>query len=219
MSQAELVKDLGKVAKLTGRDIGADALVFFAEVIAEAIPVDQARAALRKWAMSQSRFPTPGDLIGMVQGPQLQPKQMAAETTTRMLGMISRRGYTWTDTFRYDGHETFEDAVRAELGNEAIGVLNMCGGWQRFCQQFDEGVNGNVRAQLRDLLETQIVRTQMQQHRASLDPPRGKTDEIGEFIAKHKALRAAREKPVIKPMPADLRDAVPVINDEDLPFT
>lgn len=207
MSQADLVKDLGKVAKLVGRDINAEALVFFAEVVADAVPVDAARAALRKWAVSQSRFPTPSDIIGLVRGPELQPKQIAAETTTRMLGMISRRGYTWTDTYRYDGHETFEDAVRAEIGEEAIAVLNMCGGWQRFCQQFDEGTNGNVRAQLRDLLETQILRVKISQHRASLDPPRaGAKNQLNEYGARQKELQAKQERPIVETEPVRVAD-------------
>lgn len=216
VSQAELVKDLGKLAKITGRDVSAAVLVFFAEVIAEAVPVDAARSALRKWAVAQSRFPTPGDLIALVEGPKLQPKQIASETATRMLGMISRRGYTWTDTFRYDGHETFDDAVKADIGEEAIAVLNMCGGWQRFCQQFDEGVNGNARAQLRDLLETQLIRTHVAQHRANLGPASGQVAALVADIAKAKVIDVKPGLQVVERQA--VRVDVPEVSDDELPF-
>jgi hypothetical protein len=89
-------------------------------------------------------------------------------------------------------------------------VLTMCGGWQRFCAQFDEGMNGNARAQLRDLLETQLVRTQIVQHRASLEAPRGQALALVEHVAGNLAMPA--ERPKVRPEDA------PAARDADVPF-
>jgi hypothetical protein len=209
MEPSRFMTMLRSLARMQNRDMTPEAFELFEFVVLEPYGEELAQRALQSFVRGTARgFPMPGELVALIEGPKLQPKQIASETATRMLGTISRRGYTWTDTYRYDGHETFEHAVRAEIGEEAIPVLNMCGGWQAFCQQFDEGTNGNARAQLRDLLETQIVRQNAEQLRASLNPPRNaKADELGEYIAKQKALNAAKERSTVEHDPATTHKA------------
>jgi hypothetical protein len=208
---SKFMAHLRGLARMQGRDMTPEAFELFEFVVLEPYGEERAQQALQKFVRGTARgFPMPGELVALLEGPRLQPKQLAGETATRMLGMISRRGYTWTDTYRYDGHPTFDDAVRAELGEEAIPVLTMCGGWQRFCAQFDEGMNGNARAQLRDLLETQLVRTQIVQHRASLEAPRGQALALVEHVAGNLAMPA--ERPKVRPEDA------PAARDADVPF-
>ncbi len=216
MQQSKFMGQLMALARMANRDMAPEAFELFEALVLEPYGEDAARRALSEFVRGAARgFPMPGELIALIEGPQITPKQIASEAAGAILGAIARRGYTWTDTFRYDGFTTFEEAVRAELGEMAIGVLNICGGWQRFCQQFDEGVNSNVRAQLRDLLEVQTIRAQRNE-RLALAPARQQGDAIGEFIGQQKALRAksakiADHRSVIEPMDARVRD-------EDLPF-
>lgn len=217
MQASKFMAHLRGLARMQGRDMTPEAFELFEFIVLEPYGEERAQQALQKFVCGTARgFPMPGELVALLEGPGLQPKQIAGETATRMLGMISRRGYTWTDTYRYDGHPTFDDAVRAELGAEAVPVLDMCGGWQRFCAQFDEGVNGNARAQLRDLLETQLVRAQVAQHRASLDPPRGNVGALVERVAAK--LGAAMERPAVGPEDVRSPEVVPVVQDRDVPF-
>lgn len=208
---SSFMSSLRALARMTNRDLSPEAFELFEALVLEPHGETVAMGALTQYTRSSARgFPMPGELLEIIDGPAITPKQIANETAARMLGLISRRGHTWTDTFRYDGHETFEDAVRAEIGEEAIGVLNMCGGWQRFCRQFDEGENGNARPQLRDLLEAQIIRGIRANARLSLNPPPPKGhDAITEFVAKQKALNAK---------PATSANRIETLDEEKVPL-
>lgn len=175
MRDSKFLANLRALARMTNRELPPEAFELFASLVLEPYGEEVSQAALVQFVRGTARgFPMPGELVALIEGPKLSPKQIAGDVAARMLGMISRRGYAWTDTYRYDGHESFDAAVRTELGEEAIAVLDLCGGWRSFCQQFDEGVNGNARPQLRDLVEAQIVRGQMQAHHARLGQSRDK---------------------------------------------
>lgn len=191
----KFMKSLRALARVTNRDLAPEVFELFEALVLSEHGEENAMYALTEYVRGNSRgFPMPGELLTILKGPQLSTKQIASETADRMLGMIPRRGYTWCDTYKYDGYECFEDAIVAEIGEEAIPIINRNGGWAMFCQQFDEGVNGNARAQLRDLVEVQLIRKDQNAARARLEPPRTKPlDEVGEYIAKQKLLRAKRE--------------------------
>jgi hypothetical protein len=154
-TEAEVIKKLGAFAKITGRELSAEALTFYADVLLDELDPDEALAALRKWAASPrgDRFPSAGQLIGIAH-PEVEERDEANEAANKLLGLISRKGYTWSSTYRYDGHATLEAAINTEAGPGAWGVVEQCGGWPEFCRQFDQGLNSNARPQLRDLLES-----------------------------------------------------------------
>jgi len=88
----------------------------------------------------------------------LIPKSQASELAARVIGQIARRGYAWSQTFHYDGHATFRDALEKELGGPVAAFCERMGGWHEVCRQFG-GTDSPaaLRAQLRDSLESVVT--------------------------------------------------------------
>jgi hypothetical protein len=102
--------------------------------------------------------------------PQSEVRDDAAELTTRMRAAIARRGYTWESTYRYDGYDSISEAIRAELGEPALFVVERAGGWRRFCEEWGGDVGDtSARAQLRGLCEVALKQTSAN-HAKRIDP-------------------------------------------------
>lgn len=142
------------MAVTTGRELTAEAIEFYLEIVFSKLTPEIALRALNEWATSAkgNRFPAPGELIALVVPDE---RDEANETATKMLSAIRRKGYVWSSTYRYDGYADFASALLEEFGSKGAGIVDRCGGWEAFCQQFDDQANGNARPQLRDMLTSQ----------------------------------------------------------------
>jgi hypothetical protein len=177
---SDFLTDLGRVAKLTGRgDMTPDALAYFVGIVLEQVPEPQACAALRKWSISQARFPTPADVLKLALGEPATARDEATEVASAILKAISRRGYVWSDTYRYDGHASFDAALMAECGEAALLVVQRCGTWRRLCEEF--GADEHARARLRDLAEAAIKSQTRVQARVAIEQGR-QSDQIKALV-------------------------------------
>lgn len=179
--QSKFERQLRGLARAANRDMLAESYELYDLLVLEPHGDEVASAALLHWVRTNQRgtFPTPGELLAIIT-PQMTPRAEAAELASRLMGMIARRGYTWAQTFHYDGHATFEDAVKNELGGAALAFVARLGGWSEVCRQF----GGNeapsaIRAQLRDSLEglvAQEARSALlgeKREPVKIGPPRG----------------------------------------------
>ena len=158
-SDGQFVRQLRGLARASHRDLNPEAYELYDLLVLEPFGDEAASAALLQWVRQNQRssFPTPGELLAILQ-PEASPKSQASELASRIIGMIARRGYTWAQSFHYDGHATFQDAVEKELGGVALAFVQRMGGWGEVCRQFG-GTDSPaaLRAQLRDSLEGVVM--------------------------------------------------------------
>ena len=147
-------------------------LKIFSESILEPYGEDAAMMALRKWQVdptSRRDWPTIKDLL-LILSPPISTRDEANELAGKMLVAIGRRGQNWGrhKTYRYDGHADFKTAMLAEFGETGEAVVRREGGWERFCDAFDSGLNPNARPQLRDLCEANVKRFVIEETRLQI---------------------------------------------------
>jgi hypothetical protein len=99
-----------------------------------------------------TRFPLPAKIRAKL-NPSVDDKQVALDLAKRITAAVVRHGYTWTWKGGFAPHETFEAAVKAELGELAWEMIRRRGGWQKFHDEFFESNEGIFTAQLRDHIE------------------------------------------------------------------
>jgi hypothetical protein len=147
------------MARVFDRTLEGETIAFFARVLLNRLSADEACEAIAKWCATQARWPAPANIIGMVH-PQVEARDEAAELVQRLRATIARRGYTWESTYRYDGYDSIDEAIMAELGDEGLAIVQRCGGWAAFCREWG-GENGDTsaRAQLRGLCEAALKNT------------------------------------------------------------
>lgn len=156
---ADVARSVGKLARLYRNELDADTIEFYAEVLLRRMTPEQACDAIAKWAEAEPRWPSPGQIISLVH-PKAEAKDEAAELAQRLRVAISRHGYTWESTHRYDGHASIDDAIRSELGDAALSLVQRCGGWSAFCREWGgEDGDTSARAQLRGLCEASLKNT------------------------------------------------------------
>lgn len=157
--QTRFERQLRGLARVANRDMTPEAYELYDLLVLEPYGDAAASAALLGWVRQNQRgtFPTPGELLAVL-APQASPKALASELATKLLGVIARRGWTWAQTFRYDGHATFHDALVNELGEPVAAFVERTGGWGEVCRQFG-GTDSPaaLRAQLRDSLENTVA--------------------------------------------------------------
>jgi hypothetical protein len=144
---------VSSMARVFDKAIEGETIAFFAKVLLGRLTADEACEAIAVWCARHPRWPAPAQLIELVY-PQTEARDGAAELAMRLRATIARRGYTWEQTCRYDGHASIEAAIEAEVGLDALAVVRRCGGWAAFCREWggDEG-DTSSRAQLRGLCE------------------------------------------------------------------
>ncbi len=159
LADSKFLKHLRAMARVAGRDLGADGLELYKLLVLDEHGDEAASAALLAWVRTNQRasFPTPGELLAILQ-PEAAPKSQATEIANRLIAAISRRGYVWVETCRYDGHASHREALVAEFGESVANFVERCGGWREFCRQYGgEDAVSTLRAQLRDALEGVVV--------------------------------------------------------------
>lgn len=159
LAESKFLKSLRALARVAGRDLNADGMELYKLLVLDAFGDEAAERALLAWVQQNQRsaFPTPGELLAILQ-PEASPKSQASELAARVLGCIARRGHVWPQTFHYEGHATFRDALEKELGAPVAAFVERVGGWVEVCRQFG-GTDSPaaLRAQLRDSLESVVV--------------------------------------------------------------
>lgn len=93
-------------------------------------------------------MPSPREIMDKI-APKQNPKNLATEAANKILAQISRRGWSWVDTYKYH-HATFQAAMDSELGLLAANTVRLMGGWQRICEESGEVDTAVFRAQIRD---------------------------------------------------------------------
>lgn len=150
---AEFLRKLKGLAQLSGRDLGPEAFELYDRLIAEPYGDNRASGALLEWIKTKGRgFPTPAEIITILEPTTIDEKQQADDLAAKLMGAIARKGYVWASCTNYAPRANFEDDFKHHLGELAWAVVTRVGGWKSFCEQFDQGVNHNARPQLRDLV-------------------------------------------------------------------
>ena len=159
MQTSKFERQLRGLARAANRELIPETFELYDLLVLEPFGDDAASTALLQWLRTNQRssFPTPGELLAILQ-PEASPKSQASELAARVIGQIARRGYTWTQTFHYDGHTTFREALEKELGGPVAAFVERLGGWHEVCRQFG-GTDSPaaLRAQLRDSLESVVI--------------------------------------------------------------
>lgn len=153
--QTKFERQLRGLARAANREMLPESYELYDVLVLEPHGDEAASAALLAWVRTNQRasFPTPGELLAILQ-PESSPRAEAAELASRIIAAIGRKGYTWGTTYHYDGHKTFQDALKNELGGAALAFCERMGGWHEVCRQFgSDGSIASLRAQLRDALE------------------------------------------------------------------
>jgi hypothetical protein len=159
VTDGQFVRQLRGLARASHRDLNPEAYELYDVLVLEPHGDDASSAALLQWVRQNQRslFPTPGELLAILQ-PEASPKSQASELAARVLAAIARRGWTWSQSFHYDGHATFRDALVSELGEPVAAFVERLGGWGEVCRQFGgNDAPAALRAQLRDSLESVVV--------------------------------------------------------------
>lgn len=193
MSSDRFMRTLRGLARAAGRELSSEVFELYDDLVVRPHGDAAAYVALRSWIENANKqgLPTVGDLLEYLR-PKVAERQQGAELASKMIAHIARRGYTWVQTFQYDGHATFEDAIRAELGDAAVEIVSRCGGWQRFCREFDTGLNTNARPQLRELCEVSVNRAKVQRvaiEASKLDSTKA-LDPVTEHLRERKLIEA-----------------------------
>lgn len=162
MSHNERVK-IGELwlalAMMYGKELGGASLSLMLDAISD-LPPDAVIRELQQWPkLSKSRtYPLPVEIREKLQ-PVSNPKSDALGIAKRIETAIKTRGYTWIDTYRYDGYASFDDAVLTELGIAAVKLIEERGGWLMLHDEYFESGNPTAfTAQLRDQLEPIVER-------------------------------------------------------------
>lgn len=147
----DVTRAIARLARLYAKELDADTITFIAEVLLGSLTADQACRAIAQWAAKETRWPAPAQLIELTH-PKADARDEAAELANRLRTAIARHGYVWESTYRYDGHASIDAAIEAELGPQALAVVQRSGGWARFCKEWggDTG-DTSARAQLREM--------------------------------------------------------------------
>jgi hypothetical protein len=190
-----IAASLNRLAKLTNRELDAEALVFFADVLLQRLTPEEAQRAIHDWAMLSAKFPTPAELIRHVKGDAITARDEATETAAALLATIRRRGYTWQTLYRYE-FASLEEAITAECGRIGWLVTQRMGGWKPLCEQF--GDDEHASARLRDIAEIAIKAHKRGETNLLGAHTETKPNALVEHIAAQKQLSAAGETRPLK---------------------
>lgn len=181
------------MAQLYQHDGDGEMIAFYTQILLLKLSAVEACRAIAQWGATEARWPAPAQIIQLLKPmlkPMLKAKDAAGDLSQTLLTLISRRGYTWESTYRYE-YPTLEEAIEREAGLEALAVVARCGGWANFCREWGgEQGDGTARAQLRGLCESAIIRAPTSAASliaASSEKPK---DAIGDYITKQKVIRA-----------------------------
>ena len=151
-------------AQYYGRQLSGPVIAMMAEDFA-GYPADaivEAYAVYRRSGKNRV-FPLPAQIIELLEGGNA--KQNANALVVNLIAAVKRHDYTWPMQLNKSAYQTgsFEGDFKAELGVDAWNVVQMHGGWQRFCESYwnSAGNETTFKAQLRDLLEGAIDRRSM----------------------------------------------------------
>lgn len=108
---------------------------------------------------SRDQFPSVAEVK------QLLDKCVSSDTTAedvvaRILSAHSKHGYTWPDTYHYDGFKSFPSALMATCTDLGYEIITRLGGYSRLCWLMNNSDPGVVRAQLRRLALSVIEQMQ-----------------------------------------------------------
>lgn len=133
--------------------IANEVVQMYAEDLAD-LGFERVKAALLELRRDPAitRFPLPARIRAKL-NPSVDDRQVALDLAKRITAAIVRHGYTWTWNGGFAPYETFDAAVKGELGELAYEIIRRRGGWQKIHDEFFEGNEGTFTAQLRDHVE------------------------------------------------------------------
>jgi hypothetical protein len=137
------------------KDLSAPVLAMMADDLV-GYPADSVIAAYQAYRKNGKNrvFPLPAQIIEMLEA-HTRPNPNAI--VTNLIAAVKRHDYTWPLQLNKSAYQTgsFQGDFIAELGTLAWQVVEMHGGWGRFCESYwNQSKNEtSFRAQLRDLIE------------------------------------------------------------------
>jgi hypothetical protein len=109
------------------------------------------------------QMPTPAQILETVK-PVITPTDDARDVAALLGKACRKKGDLWSAGFFQDGrahfegggkmHNTFEEAVIAEVGEVGFEVIRRIGGWGSFYTLWNNTTDSHFMAQMRDLAET-----------------------------------------------------------------
>ena len=86
---------------------------------------------------------------------EVSDKAQANACVQNLFRCVSRHGYTWPETYRYDDPEadSFDAHINNQCGELGSEVVRLSGGWIRFCEDANSNFEAMtaMRAQFRDI--------------------------------------------------------------------
>jgi hypothetical protein len=141
------------LAEYYGQQLSEAQLVMYSEDLSDLSSEEVEEAAIfYRRNPKNIRFPLPAQLREAIR-PSLDPKVAAADIAARITAAVIKRGYTWAMDGGYRPHETFEKALRADLGDVSVEVVRRSGGWKVLHDNYYEMDPGTFKAQLRGHIE------------------------------------------------------------------
>jgi len=168
---SKLLQKLVFISAITQRELSDAVLKVYADTLLSQLTEDEAILACDVWIRkSKTNFmPTPAQLIEHVR-PATTDRGEAILLATRLNEVAMKRGTSWADDAVYINGEpkymgqpgeyfpTWDEACVSLLGSAAYEVIRRMGGWKRACYSFFESDHAVVRAQVRDLAETCLIK-------------------------------------------------------------
>lgn len=146
-------------AQYYGRQLTGPVINMMADDFAgfDASHVVEAYTAYRRNGRNRA-FPLPAQILEMLEGGSA--KNNANAITVNLIAAVKRHDYSWPNQLNKSAYRTgaFEGDFKAELGVDAWNIVQMHGGWDRFCDSYWNcaGNETAFKAQIRDLLEGAI---------------------------------------------------------------
>lgn len=158
------------IGEMYGKQISQSSLSIMLRAI-EDLDEQDVMNALNSWVKTSKipRPPTPAEIRNLI-NPVLDDKFLANDLAQRILGCVSKFGYTWDSGF-FNGFDnagkplfyfkstngvfsTFKEAVISEIGEIAWHVVCVRGGWQNLVESANLNLDTIFFAQLRDQIES-----------------------------------------------------------------
>lgn len=157
MTDRQLIQEcILNTAQYYGRALTGSVVAMMADDLA-GYPAESVLEAFARYRRNGKNrfFPLPAQIIEVLEG-GTSARSSASALALRLIGAIKIHDYTWPQMTqpKFYKRGSFEADFRAELGDVAWDVVQMAGGWARFCGSFyDSGNETAFLAQIRDAIE------------------------------------------------------------------